>query len=100
MSTYHIIKNILSPTLSPIYGITNVGDKVVEKAEDKKQKLNPTRQRILNEMRSNPNITQPQLMAIIGIGKTAIQSNVSFLRKMDILRELVPIKVDIGKFYR
>lgn len=77
-----------------------MGDKVVEKAEDKKQKLNPTRQRILNEMRSNPNITQPQLMAIIGIGKTAIQSNVSFLRKMDILRELVPIKVDIGKFYR
>jgi predicted HTH transcriptional regulator len=59
----------------------SVGDKVVDKAGDKTQKLNSTRQRILDEMRNNPNITQPQLMTLIGIGKTAMQSNVSFLRK-------------------
>ena len=43
--------------------------------------LNPTRQRILAEMRNNPNITHPQLMRITGFGKTAIQNNVSYLRK-------------------
>jgi predicted HTH transcriptional regulator len=59
----------------------SAGDKVVDKAGDKTQKLNSTRQRILDEMRNNPNITQPQLMTLIGIGKTAMQSNVSFLRK-------------------
>jgi predicted HTH transcriptional regulator len=59
----------------------SVGDKTIDKPGDKVQKLNSTRQRILDEMRNNPNITQPQLMTLIGIGKTAIQSNVSFLRK-------------------
>ena len=60
---------------------TNVGDKVVDKVGDKTKKLNPTRQRIMEEIRNNPNITQPQLMAIIGIGKTAIQNNIAFLKK-------------------
>jgi predicted HTH transcriptional regulator len=59
----------------------SAGDKTIDKEGEKIQKLNSTRQRILDEMRNNPNITQPQLMTLIGIGKTAIQSNVSFLRK-------------------
>ena len=56
-----------------------VGDKVADKVGDKS--LNTTRQRIIKEMRNNPNITHPQLMSIIGIGKTAIQNNISYLRK-------------------
>ena len=56
-----------------------VGDNVVDKVGDKK--LNATRQKILNEMRNNPNITHPQLMNILGLGKTAIQNNISYLRK-------------------
>lgn len=60
---------------------TTVGDKVVDKVGDKPQKLNPTRQRIMEEIRNNANITQPQLMSIIGIGRTAIQNNITFLRK-------------------
>ena len=32
-------------------------------------------------MRNNPNITQPQLMSAIGVGKTAIQNNIAFLKK-------------------
>ena len=60
---------------------TNVGDKVADKVGDKTKKLNPTRQRIMEEIRNNPNITQPQLMAIIGIGKTAIQNNIAFLKE-------------------
>lgn len=59
---------------------TNAGDKVADKVGDKTKKLNPTRQRIMEEIRNNPNITQPQLMAIIGIGKTAIQNNIAFLK--------------------
>ena len=54
-----------------------VGDKV----GDKTKKFNPTRQRIMEEIRNNPNITQPQLMEIIGIGKTAIQNNIAFLKE-------------------
>ena len=60
---------------------SNVGDKVVDKVGDKTKKLNPTRQRIMEEIRNNPNITQPQLMTIIGIGKTAIQNNIAFLKE-------------------
>ena len=60
---------------------TKVGDKVVDKVGDKTKKLNPTRQRIMEEIRNNPNITQPQLMSVIGIGKTAIQNNIAFLKE-------------------
>lgn len=55
----------------------NVGDKMVDKFEG----LNSTRKQIILEMRNNPNITHPQLMKLIGIGKTAMQNNVSYLRK-------------------
>nr|MBP7103476.1 winged helix-turn-helix transcriptional regulator [Bacteroidales bacterium] len=54
----------------------NVGDKVVNKIP-----LNPRRKRILEEIRNNPNITQIQLMQIIGIGKTAMQNNINFLKE-------------------
>ena len=36
---------------------TNVGDKVVDNVGDKTKKLNPTRRRIMEEIRNNPNIT-------------------------------------------
>ncbi len=51
-------------------------------------KLNPTRQRIVEEMRNNPNITQQQLAAIIGISVTAIQNNISFLRKNQVVERI------------
>ena len=54
-----------------------MGDKV----GDRTQKLNPTRQRIIQEIRDNPYVTQPQLEVILGIGRTAVQNNISFLRK-------------------
>ncbi|MDD3403404.1 MAG: winged helix-turn-helix transcriptional regulator [Hespellia sp.] len=53
-----------------------VGDKV----GDKKMKLNPTRQRILDEMRNNPNVTQSRLTELVGVKKTAIQNNITFLK--------------------
>lgn len=45
--------------------------------------LNPRRQKILDEIRKNPGITQAELIDIIGIGKTAIQNNISFLKEND-----------------
>lgn len=74
-----------------------MGDKVGDKSVEKDKKLNPTRRLILKEMRNNPNITQMQLMDIIGIGETAIQNNISYLRKMDILSVLGPIRMDTGR---
>lgn len=60
---------------------SKVGDKVVDNVGDKFDGLNSTRKQIILEMRNNPNITHPQLMEIIGIGKTAMQNNISYLRK-------------------
>lgn len=59
----------------------NTKDKEIDKVGNKTIKLNPNRQRIMEEIRNNPNITQPQLMSIIGIGRTAIQNNITFLRE-------------------
>ncbi|MCD7817671.1 MAG: winged helix-turn-helix transcriptional regulator [Lachnospiraceae bacterium] len=51
------------------------------KSRDYTVRLNPTRQRILEEMRNNPNVTGEQLALMIGIKKTAIENNISFLKK-------------------
>ena len=80
---WNMLKTVFQSNLSPTIPFNRinaiVGDKVADKVGDKS--LNTTRQRIVKEMRNNPNITHPQLMRIIGIGKTAIQNNISYLRK-------------------
>ena len=57
----------------PFYWINNVGDK--------RPLLNDRRKKILDEMRNNPNITQEQLVQIIGIKITAIENNIRFLKE-------------------
>ena len=42
--------------------------------------LNKTRKKIVTEMRDNPNVTTEQLRAILGISKTAIEKNITFLK--------------------
>lgn len=69
-----------------------VGDKVGDKSSGKEKNLNPTRRLILKEMRNNPNITQPQLKNIVGIGETAIQNNISYLRKNGFIERIGPNK--------
>ncbi|WP_352397999.1 helix-turn-helix domain-containing protein [[Clostridium] aminophilum] len=49
---------------------------------------------MLRELRNNPNLTQPQLTSIMGLGKSAIQNNISFLKKNGLLEQ---IKEDIGE---
>ncbi len=53
-----------------------VGDKV-----GNKKGLNSRRQRIITEMRDNPNITTSELHQILGISETAVENNLTFLKE-------------------
>ena len=59
--------------------INKVGNKVGKKVGDKKP-LNSRRQKIISEMRDNPNITTAELHNILGVSETAVEKNISFLR--------------------
>ena len=37
--------------------------------------------KVIEEIRDNPNVTLAQLEVILGLGKTAIQNNITYLRK-------------------
>ena len=88
------------PVITQVYGkeafgfrensivVTIPFEKILPDVGDKEKNLNPTYELILREMRNNPNITQPQLMEIAGIGKTAIQNNISFLRKNGYIKRI------------
>ena len=54
--------------------VGNIGDVT------RKYGLNSTRERILSEMRHTPNITNAELIVIIGISDTAIDNNIRYLR--------------------
>lgn len=44
-------------------------------------RLNSRRQRIITEMRDNPNITTSELHQILGISETAVENNLTFLKE-------------------
>ncbi len=52
------------------------------------KRLNFSQQKILDAMRDDPNVTHEKLMYIVGIGKTAVQNNVSYLRKNGIIERV------------
>ena len=57
-------------------------DKATDKTTDKSTgKTLTTPEKILLEIRNNPNITQPQLAEVLDLGKTSIQNGISFLKK-------------------
>ena len=56
--------------------IKKVGNKI-----GNKKPLNARRKEILTEMRDNPNIIAEELRKILGISKTAVDNNISFLRE-------------------
>ena len=64
----------------PFERINKVGNKVGKKVGDKKP-LNSRRQKIIAEMRDNPNITTAELHNILGVSETAVENNISFLRE-------------------
>ena len=43
--------------------------------------LSSRQEEVLIEIRNNPNVTQPQLSQLIGIGITAIENNIKFLKE-------------------
>lgn len=55
-----------------------MGDKTGDKAAN--GFLNKTKLRILEEIRNNGNITKPQLMSVLELGKTTIDNGISTLR--------------------
>ena len=63
-----------------------MGDKVGDKVGDKKLSLN--RQKIINEIRNNPNITKIQLSNILGISTTAIDKNLEYLIFNDFIERI------------
>lgn len=64
----------------PFNWINNMGNNVGEKIGNKKS-LNSRREKILEEIRNNPNITQVQLAQVIGVGVTTIENNIRFLKE-------------------
>ena len=60
----------------PLHRIKKVGNKV-----ENKKGLNARRQRIITEMRDNPNITTSELHQILGISETAVENNLAFLKE-------------------
>ena len=60
---------------------------MVDKVDDK-LKLNKTQRKIIEEMRDNPNVTLPQLMIEIGLERTAIQNNVTYLRENGLIERV------------
>lgn len=73
-------ENSIVVTLPYAFVDEKVVDKVAYKPADK-IKLNSSQTKILELIRDNPDITQPQLEVKVGIGRTAIQNNIAFLKK-------------------
>lgn len=65
----------------PFNWINVIGNKV-----EKKKKSN--RDKIIEEIRNNPNVTNKQLSIIIGISETAIENNIRILRENKIIERI------------
>ncbi len=76
-----------------------MGDKAGDKASNKNS-LNSRRKRILEEIRNNPDVTQVQLTNAIGVGLTAIENNVRFLRENGYIERIGSNKTGYRKVKR
>ena len=78
--------------LSPTFWYNRVGNKVGKKGGNnyvlRKYSLNSTRERLLSEMRHNPNITMAELTMLIGISDTAIDNNIRCLKENQYLERI------------
>lgn len=55
--------------------------KKIKYSDESHKFLSPRRRQILEEIRSNPNVTQVQLSVIVGMGLTAVEKNIRFLKE-------------------
>ena len=65
-----------------------VSHKVGHKVSQKKDTLNESRERIILEIRNNPNLTQTQLMDILNLSRAAIQKNIAWLKSNGYLERI------------
>ena len=80
---------------------TKVVDKTVDKTVDKVvDKLNDIQKNIIKEIQNNSHITQPQLTEILNVGKTTIQTNISFLKKNGYIKRIGSNKNDYWKILK
>lgn len=77
---FDLRENSIAVTLPFAFAEENVVDKVAYKPVDKTG-MNNTQAKVLELIRDNPSITQPQLAIKLGLGKTAIQNSIVFLKK-------------------
>ncbi|MDE6015931.1 MAG: putative DNA binding domain-containing protein [Acetatifactor sp.] len=78
--------------------VDKVIDKTVDKVIDKtREGLSEVNIRIIEEMRYNPGITQPQLAEKLGVGKTTIQKNISYLKKNGFIDRVGSNKTGVWK---
>lgn len=59
----------------------NYNRKVSDNPITRKHGLNLTRERIISEMRHNPNITKAELVVLLCISNTAVDNNIRYLRE-------------------
>lgn len=57
-----------------------------------KKPLNSRRKQFWEEIKNNPKLTQVQLSKIIGIGLTAVENNIRFLRESGYIERIGPKK--------
>ena len=74
--------------------INVIGNKVGNKV-GKMKKTN--RDKIIEEIRNNPNVTNKQLSIIIGISETAIENNIRILRENKIIERIGSKKTGFWK---
>ena len=55
--------------------------KKIKYSDESHKFLSPRRRQILEEIRSNPNVTQTQLAIIVGVGLAAVEKNIRFLKE-------------------
>lgn len=79
---YDFRENAIVVTI-PFKWINVMGDKRSDKAGDKtvNPRLNDRQLRILAEIRNNSNVTKPQLVSILSVGKTTIDNGIAALKK-------------------
>ena len=67
-----------------------MGNKVGNKNDDKEEipQLTKTQNRILAEIRNNPNITKNNLVSTLGVGKTTVDNGIATLKKYDYIERI------------
>lgn len=63
-------------------------NETTNKTNNDSKRLNERRALILKEMRHNPNITKPELQKLLGISATAVDNNLSYLKKNGYIKRI------------